>query len=344
MEPIDVTVITGFLGSGKTTLINRLLADPALRDTAVIVNEFGEIAIDHLLVEQSGEDVIEIAGGCLCCTVRGELVETLTDLIDRLQAGKIGNLSRIIIETTGMADPIPVLHAIQSHPALMQALRIDRVIATADAVAGLATLQAHEEARRQIAVADLIVITKSDLAGPDDASTLKAEIAKRTSAPTVTDTDIDENATQLLEMDVLTGSSRSTAPDEGNNHRHGTAISSHVVSHHQPVPWQRVEAFLDMLRSRPDADILRIKGIVETQEEPDAPIVVHGVQRLLYPPRKLESWPVRATRGTTIVIIGTGLVTEELDRMFKAFLDLPQFDTPDRDALENNPLAIPGMS
>lgn len=343
MNPIDVTVITGFLGSGKTTLINRLLADPALRDTAVIVNEFGEIAIDHLLVEKSGEDVIEIAGGCLCCTVRGELVETLADLIDRLQTSKIGHLSRIIVETTGMADPVPVLHAIQSHPALMQALRIDRVITTADAIAGLETLQKHEEARRQLAVADVVVATKTDLAGLGDESALKAEIAKRTAATIVSDAAIINDTTRILKMDVLSGDRRAVVPDDNHGHRHGTAISTHIISHREPVPWQRVEGFLDMLRSRPDADILRIKGIVDTLEEPDRPVVVHGVQRMLYPPRRLETWPERTERGTTIVIIGSGLVADELDRLFNAFLDRPQFDTPDRAVLENNPLAIPGM-
>src|SRR3954454_12208700 len=149
MQPADaipVTVLTGFLGAGKTTWLNRLLSDPDLADTAVIINEFGQVPIDHLLVETASDGVIELSDGCICCTVRGELVDTLAELIDRLQTGRIGRLARVIIETTGLADPAPVLQALMAHPVLAQAFRLDGVVCVVDAFHGLATLDAYGEA------------------------------------------------------------------------------------------------------------------------------------------------------------------------------------------------------
>ena len=163
IAPIPVSLITGFLGSGKTTLLNRLLKQGALHDAALIINEFGDVGIDHLLVETADEGIVELSDGCLCCTIRGDLVDTLSRLLNRDMPP-----ARIIIESTGLADPAPILHAIMGHPMLSQALRLDGVICLIDGVNGMSTLDEHEEAVKQVAVADRLVLTKTDMAAPDD--------------------------------------------------------------------------------------------------------------------------------------------------------------------------------
>ena len=164
--PIPFSVITGFLGSGKTTLLAHLLRDPALARTAVIVNEFGAVGLDHLLVEASQEQVVSLDSGCICCTVRGDLVRTACDLLARRAAGTVVAFERIVIETTGLADPAPILQALMTDPSLADALCLESVITTVDAAAGAATLDAHPESVKQAAIADRIVVTKTDLADP----------------------------------------------------------------------------------------------------------------------------------------------------------------------------------
>lgn len=379
---IPVSILTGFLGAGKSTLLNRLLKDPAMKDAAVIINEFGEVGIDHLLVEASNDAVVELSDGCLCCTVRGELVDTLAELIDGMQTGRIKPLSRIVIETTGLADPAPVMQSVMGHPAVAQHFDLDGVVTVVDAVNGLSTIDAYPEAYKQVAVADRLILTKKTLADEATIAALTRRLRSLNPRAPITDGDAEDagSAAMLVNglydpaskiVDVGRWLKDEMAADDHHHHdhahhhghdhhhghghdhhhhhhahdvnRHGASIRSYSILHDEPIDPMAINMFIDLLRSTHGEKLLRMKAIVALTDRPDKPLVLHGVQSIFHLPVRLPAWPEGSDRKTRLVLITKDLSESYVRDLFGAFTGKLAIDRPDRAAMMDNPLSIPGF-
>jgi G3E family GTPase len=360
-EPIPLTVLTGFLGAGKTSLLNRLITDPALAETAVIINEFGEIGLDHLLVKPIREGVLLLQSGCLCCTLRGDLVDALEQLLRDLDNGR-AVFRRVVLETTGLADPVPVLQTTMAHPYLVMRYRLDGVIAVVDAMNGAATLDAHMEAVKQVAVADRIVLTKTDLLTAPDGQrgreALVARLHRLNPAAPILDAAANEASPERLLTCGLFDPARKI-PDvkrwlaadayAGGVGDHGHHQHHHDVNRHDDrirafsfatdaaIPAAMFDMFLELVRSVHGPNLLRLKGIVKLAETPASPVVIHGVRHIFHPVVRLPRWPDGDER-TRIVLITRDLDPDAVKRLFDAFLGASAPDQPDRAALLDNPL------
>ncbi len=323
---VPVSLLTGFLGSGKTTVLNKLLCRPEFAHTVVVINEFGEIGLDHELVERSTEDMVLLKSGCLCCTIRGDLVDTLRGLIARKLSGTIAPFDRVLIETTGLADPAPILHTLMSDLALTSAYRLDGVITTVDAATGDATLDRQIESVKQAAVADRLLLTKTDLVSPTQSAALFERLCRLNPAAPITivrhgevdparilNAGLYNPETKSLDVQRWLKAEAYTPARHEHDHEHGHDINRHdehikavCLTVEEPIPASAFDTWLGLLMAMKGPDILRVKGIVNI-EGFDGPLVIHGVQHIFHPPLQMKTWPGN-DRRTRIVFI-----TRDLD-------------------------------
>ena len=308
VEFIPVNLITGFLGSGKTTLLQRLLADPALSDTAVLINEFGEVGLDHHLLERIDDTMVLLQSGCVCCTIRGELSDAIKDLFSKRECGVVPPFRRLVVESTGLADPFPILSTVQADPVLKHHFRLGNVITTVDAVNGLG----RPESVKQVAVADRLVLTKTDLV--DGADGLIDELRHLNPDAPLSRTTDPIDAAALLEGAVHSPLRALPAvADPPHGSVHGFALTFEGA-----LDWTMFGIWLTMLLNRHGREVLRVKGILNI-EGSQTPVAVHGVQHLVHPPVHMAAWPDE-DRHSHLVFIVDGLERVAIERSLETFM------------------------
>ena len=322
---IPVSIITGFLGSGKTTLINRLVRRPEMNRVAVIVNELGDIGIDNELVQTSSEQMMLLNSGCLCCTLRSDLQETLRELFIKRRNGEIIDFDRVVIETTGLADPAPVLQTLITDSLQLEHYRLDCVVTLVDAVNAPGQLKQFSEPVKQVALADRLVITKSDLVDGKQLAAL-TERLKEVNPRAPVKVALNGEVELAFLVDVGLGRTHARLEDverwlgpedeHGHAHRHDETVQSFVMRFEQPMPWETFTQCMEVLTALRGPDMLRIKGLVNVVGKA-GPMVVQGVQHLFHPPLELAAWP-GPDRTTRLVFITRGIPRQTVADLFAA--------------------------
>jgi G3E family GTPase len=316
---IPVNIVTGFLGSGKTTLLQRLLASPRLANTAVLVNELGEVALDHLLLRHVDETTVVLPSGCVCCTIRDDLRTAISELYGKRERGRIPAFDRLVIETTGLADPAPIIFTLMGDPVLRHHFRVENVVTTVDAVNGARHLAQYEESVKQVAVADRVVLTKADLTGPAQAEAVRAVCRRYNPAAPIFDNTVDAiGPDQLFTGDVADPDGRWA---DGGRWRqaegHAADIYAFSATFEGALDWTAFGIWLTMLLHAHGENVLRVKGLLQVVGA-STPVVIHGVQHLVHAPAHLDAWPT-ADRGTRLVFIVRKLPRPLIERSLAAF-------------------------
>ena len=333
---IPVTVITGFLGSGKTTLLSSILKKKEMQKTAVIINEFGEIGLDHALIEHTDENIVELQSGCICCTIQGDLNKTLIDLFDKMMNGKVSSFNRVLIETTGLANPVPIIHTLMSSIELIRIYSLDGVITVVDSVNGEKTLDLHEESLKQLALAEKIILSKTDIIDKDEIKSLIYRIKEINPVSQIIFSKFGNIPLEEIfglgaydpykkSADVKKWLAAEKYKDKKHHHhhdvnRHNENIRAFSMMSENPVNMIAFSFFRDMITAALGANLLRMKGIINIAGE-ERPAVIHGVQHIFHPDQWLETWPDNARR-TKLVFITQNIKKEQIEDFFRPLMGL----------------------